>query len=511
MNAARNNSNSNNSGSGQREPFLSIFDRILRNTANPSAGGSNAPSNNIPTQGARTRSTRRSQREVGSNFNSIECRESIRQNLSTLDNLIECSNHYSDIKPNETVELFNFNRRKYIKGQWVDVKDTIDQWLEAQIIDIREDKVYIHYNGWGNRWDEWIDVNSPRIRPFRYHTRQTASNHQSPFPNHKPDADVNLQSNFQGEFLDIFEDVRKSFNVTTDLMRSINEDRRIVNSSNDQATKYNLQKSIFYKAKNLVPFIDRVGRLMSDMGTYINFTLKNNKLEEYIFNKISLDKKAFSEDLDDLLKTTDTYLGEDPDRTRGVNNDQNAKCVNKIDKLILNQIPALETNSGVQTASPFLDVYIHTFVSPIDRQRNPSSNSVTGQNNSEGVPNNNSSDSSNPLSSFLPNGFNFNIPFMPVQTNPNSNNQRTTDLLNNLNENINNIQAGGSNNNNPESLLGRKRESDGEILDMPRQDRHDPNRQSENNVNDVSSFDMVIEEYVEDDDENISNTESEQE
>ena len=40
---------------------------------------------------------------------------------------------------------------------WVDVKDTIDQWLEAQIINIADDKIFIHYNGWGSRWDEWID------------------------------------------------------------------------------------------------------------------------------------------------------------------------------------------------------------------------------------------------------------------------------------------------------------------------------------------------------------------
>lgn len=35
-------------------------------------------------------------------------------------------------------------------GQWVDVKDTVAQWLEATVMDINHDdkKVFIHYNGW---------------------------------------------------------------------------------------------------------------------------------------------------------------------------------------------------------------------------------------------------------------------------------------------------------------------------------------------------------------------------
>lgn len=50
-------------------------------------------------------------------------------------------------------------KREFKLGQWVDVKDTMDQWLEAEIIDIRTDMVRIHYNGWGRRWDEWIPKN----------------------------------------------------------------------------------------------------------------------------------------------------------------------------------------------------------------------------------------------------------------------------------------------------------------------------------------------------------------
>lgn len=68
------------------------------------------------------------------------------------------------------------------------MRDTIDQWLEAQVMEVRDNKVFIHYNGWGNRWDEWIDKDSDRIALFRTHTIQNPKSHYlSPFPNVLPE------------------------------------------------------------------------------------------------------------------------------------------------------------------------------------------------------------------------------------------------------------------------------------------------------------------------------------
>ena len=78
-------------------------------------------------------------------------------------------------------------------GGWVDVKDTIDQWLEAEICMRRGNKAFIHYNGWGNRWDEWIDIHSPRIALFRTHTIQMPSSpYALPSPNIPTDSDVQI-------------------------------------------------------------------------------------------------------------------------------------------------------------------------------------------------------------------------------------------------------------------------------------------------------------------------------
>jgi hypothetical protein len=36
--------------------------------------------------------------------------------------------------------------------------DTVNKWLEATILVIRDEFVFIHYNGWGSNWDEWLHV-----------------------------------------------------------------------------------------------------------------------------------------------------------------------------------------------------------------------------------------------------------------------------------------------------------------------------------------------------------------
>ena len=32
----------------------------------------------------------------------------------------------------------------------------MNKWLEATVIAVRADFLYVHYNGWDTRWDEWI-------------------------------------------------------------------------------------------------------------------------------------------------------------------------------------------------------------------------------------------------------------------------------------------------------------------------------------------------------------------
>jgi len=66
---------------------------------------------------------------------------------------------------------------RYFEGQWLDVKDTVAQWLEATVmeVDLAGRRIYVHYNGWPVRWDEWLPFESARVAPFRSMTRHTTT------------------------------------------------------------------------------------------------------------------------------------------------------------------------------------------------------------------------------------------------------------------------------------------------------------------------------------------------
>lgn len=98
--------------------------------------------------------------------------EAVRQAISSVEILLQSitnSRHFGDMRP-----TFDLSKREFRLGQWVDVLDTVNQWLEAQIVEVRETDhmVYINYNGWAARWDEWLDRSSPRLQLFRTHTKQ---------------------------------------------------------------------------------------------------------------------------------------------------------------------------------------------------------------------------------------------------------------------------------------------------------------------------------------------------
>jgi hypothetical protein len=44
----------------------------------------------------------------------------------------------------------------YEKGDIVEARDKFNKWYTAEILDIAEGKVFIHYQGWPSKWDEWI-------------------------------------------------------------------------------------------------------------------------------------------------------------------------------------------------------------------------------------------------------------------------------------------------------------------------------------------------------------------
>jgi hypothetical protein len=70
------------------------------------------------------------------------------------------------------------------------------------VIDIKDNKVFVHYNGWGRRWDEWIDLDSPRIALFRTYTVGSPNQtFMSPTPVNEPDSNPHSQRLDLNEFI----------------------------------------------------------------------------------------------------------------------------------------------------------------------------------------------------------------------------------------------------------------------------------------------------------------------
>jgi len=155
--------------------------------------------------------------------------EPVRQGLMTLHTMLDTA---------QTDQPWEASRQWY-RGQWVDCRDTVNQWLEATVVDIAhpddilpertlstrtrrrttqpatDDAVsandyegrrnlllepdgeggmrerhnnhgvhllLVHYQGWPHRWDEWIRSDSERLRPFRTRTRHNPSSGALPTP-----------------------------------------------------------------------------------------------------------------------------------------------------------------------------------------------------------------------------------------------------------------------------------------------------------------------------------------
>ena len=95
--------------------------------------------------------------------------ESLRQGVMTYNTYISALQLPASIRPSEitvwsegttstTSTTSTAGNRRFFLGQWVDALDTVNKWLEATVVAVRDSFVFIHYNGWDRRWDEWLHV-----------------------------------------------------------------------------------------------------------------------------------------------------------------------------------------------------------------------------------------------------------------------------------------------------------------------------------------------------------------
>lgn len=252
-----------------------------------------------------------------------EIREVILQNLVGVQSLIRDGNYIekkeltSESKrkgrKKYNMKFINLNKRTFTKAQWIDVKNIFQEWEEAQIIDISEKNkmIKVHYNQLETFYDEWIKTNSPRIMPFRYHTKQfMLTNYHSPFPKKSPDTgisllkkpffqspadeqrqvstDFHLNQNFdKSGFLTLFNefgDINKVMQGLIEKLLMAHNDKNQLN----RKEKINVQNILYYNLRRLIPILDRIGRIYCDISRFFDSCIKMDKLElisENIFGK----------------------------------------------------------------------------------------------------------------------------------------------------------------------------------------------------------------------------------
>ena len=347
----------------------------------------------------------------------------------SLNNIENSENNQIENNDNNfNFNCYDINKRILKKGQWVDVKDTVDQWLDAQVMDVKPDnsEVFIHYIGWAERWDEWIPMNSPRIMPFRFHTRQSVINdYTSPFPNKKIEINnnslINNISNDKNNFLSIFNDIEEINQVTNKINEKISKLQCNDNSEENQ-------KKMYFEIKRAIPFFDKIGRLYIDMATYLNYSIRKNNLEELDIN-IFRDCEKKNGDLKKYNEEEQKKINDDIAKNYNARESRSGTLniippINKFENNFVNSIPVIDTPHLIfkrdSYRHPIVDIYIHNYVAPYESENN---NSNTNNNNNERF--NNSS----------------------VQTNVDQNNNENNNNSNNNNINNNNINNNDINNN----------------------------------------------------------------
>ncbi|KAM3131610.1 hypothetical protein pb186bvf_016274 [Paramecium bursaria] len=235
---------------------------------------------------------------LGFRIDSQQSLECIKQNYDSIQQLIDTSTKPNEIQQ-EFVNPFKLEQRKFQAGQWIDLKDTIDQWLEAQILKVEGNRIFVHYNGWGRRWDEWVEVDSPRIAVFRTYTvGSSTQDYMSPFPVSEPDADLERETVDMNDF--IF-DVGQMMNTVTGQMiefgklqnakkiahkqLDIMKQYKAMNSKNITLQEIQQQEHLIRQLElqssligsQLAPIFDRFGRMMIDLSPH--FAMMGSKTQ----------------------------------------------------------------------------------------------------------------------------------------------------------------------------------------------------------------------------------------
>ena len=231
-------------------------------------------------------------------YNFIKAGEVITQNY---DNLYNMYNNLIDLNMDNSKsikKLYSSNYNTNFKiGQWIDIKDRYDIWIEGQITAINNNKIKVQYMGMPPNMNEWLDKKSDRIALFRTYTSQkNLKNFYSLYPNKSNEynreqihAQENIPIYYTGIkkfeplnnhlilFLDLFkEKIRNLLKVKETLDRGV---------GNFESKEDFLDNERFYYlgCMQIFPLLDRFGRIMIDLANYLMYN-SYKYFEDNIFN-----------------------------------------------------------------------------------------------------------------------------------------------------------------------------------------------------------------------------------
>ena len=164
----------------------------------------------------------------------------------------------------------------------------------------------IHYNGWGNRWDEWIDQSSNRLSFFRTYTLQSMQSVLlSPNPTLVYDGNISNDNNSKRP-VDLFFYFNKISNIINEINKTIEKmnnykkrDNLNIEEKDDIKEHKEKEKEGYLNLNNFIPFsfneleilqltsqmipiLDRCGRLMSDLSLLLSHTIFNPNLYPHL-------------------------------------------------------------------------------------------------------------------------------------------------------------------------------------------------------------------------------------
>jgi len=144
------------------------------------------------------------------------------------------------------------------------------------VMEISETQIFVHYNGWPNRWDEWIDKNSNRVAAFRSVTLHSPlSPYLCPTPVSRLENPPNTGSE---DIQKVTSDVCNMMEAALPMMQKIQAlckasmDRAGARRGETERTPRELAEweELCTTARQTAPLFDRLGRLMADTAPFLS-------------------------------------------------------------------------------------------------------------------------------------------------------------------------------------------------------------------------------------------------